>query len=179
MTPMPAEQKGGKDLKRMGEVWPSFLLQGSSCSALGFTEHLWALCKAPTYCLILPSSCCPAPDLQGPGCMLMERLLGSTVFLGSSLIKHEHENFMRQKGKEGRGALRDAVPPAVPWVWDGDRGRRRGVRKAALLRDAHCFCGATPKLPSKGLIPTGSCMKQSCANPGTDRRSPRSPGRCT
>lgn len=52
------------------------------------------------------------------------------------------------------------------------------MRKAAVLCDAHCFCGTTPKLPSKGLIPTGSCVKQSCANPGTDLRSPRGPGQC-
>lgn len=116
MTLMPAEQKEEKDLKRMGEAWPSFLLQVSSCSALGFTEHPWALCKAPIYCLILPSSCCPAPDLQGPGCMLMELLLWSAAFLGSSLIKHKHENFMRQEGKKGRGALGDTVPPADPWA---------------------------------------------------------------
>lgn len=96
-------------------------------------------------------------------------MLESAGFLGSSLIKYKHENFMRREGNRGQGAgegtaLGDLVPPAVPsagsaWphgAGSGQRRRRRRVMEKTALLQAHTMpCNVGCVHPPRGCCCPG------------------------
>lgn len=136
-TPMPGEQEGMKCVKRKGEHDSPFCSSKAAPGSAGGRREPSQLSSTSVGSMqsagFLPNPpehrACPAPDLRGPGCILIEPMLESAGFLGSSLIKHGHENFMRRAGDGGQGASGapgGAVPPAVPARFEQDGAGGRG-----------------------------------------------------
>lgn len=95
-------------------------------------------------------------------------MLESAGFLGSSLIKYKHENFMRREGNGGQGAgegtaLGDLVPPAVPsagsaWPLGAGSGQRRRRRRMAMGKTALLQAHAMPCNVGRVHPPRGRCF---------------------